>query len=97
MTCSQIALNSTEEPTLLFQRARTELLAAVKKNQQWRDECAVMVSRIWESVQNMSYQDASLSPRVQEWQQNIRNALPKGEIENQLRLADQYLKRLDSA
>nr|AUW31015.1 hypothetical protein [Cladonia uncialis subsp. uncialis] len=97
VTCRQITLNSIEDPTLLFQRARTELLAAVKKSQQWRDECAVTVTRIWESVQNMSYQDASLSPRVQEWQQNIISALPKGEIDNQLRLAKQYLQRLDSA
>ena len=38
-----------------------------------------------------------MSARVQEWQQSIRSALPKGEINNQLRLAQQYLKRLDNA
>ncbi len=97
VTCRQIALDSTEDPTLIFQRAQTELLAAVEKSQQWRDECAVTVARIWESVQNLSSRDASLSARVQEWQQSIRSALPKGEIDNQLRLAQQYLKRLDNA
>ena len=45
----------------------------------------------------MSSQDASLSAIVQEWQQSIRSALPKGEIDNQMRLAKQYLKRLDNA
>lgn len=97
VTCCQIGLDSTQDPILFFQRARTELLAAVEKSQQWRDECSITVKRIWESVQNLSYQDASLSARVQEWQQSIRSALPKGEINNQLRLAQQYLKRLDNA
>ena len=94
MTCRQVALDSTIDPILFFQRARTELLTAVEKGQQWRDECAVTVKRIWESVQDLSSQDASLSARVQEWQQSVRSALPKGEIDNQLRLAQQYLRRL---
>lgn len=94
MTCRQIALDNTQDPILFFQRARTELLTAVEKSQQWRDECAVTVKRIWESMQDLSSQDASLSARVQEWQQSVRSALPMGEIDNQLRLAQQYLRRL---
>ena len=97
VTCRQIGPDSLKDPNLFFQRARTELLAAVEKSQQWRDECSVTVARIWESVQDLNYQDASLSARVQEWQQSIRSALPKGEINNQLRLAKEYLKRLDNA
>ena len=66
MTCRQVTLDNTQDPMRFFQRARTELLAAVEKSQQWRDECAVTVKRIWESVQNLSTQDASLSARAQE-------------------------------
>ena len=97
VTGRQVALDNTQDPLLFFQRARTELLAAVEKGRQRRDECAVTVKRIWESVQNMSSEDASLSATVQEWQQSIKSALPKGEIDNQMRLAKQYLRRLDNA
>ena len=97
MTCRNVNIDNTQDPMLFFQRARTELLAAVEKSQQWRDECAVTVKRIWESVQNLSTQDALLSARAQEWQQSVRSALLKGEINNQLRLAQQYLKRLGNA
>lgn len=97
VTTGRIALDNAQDLTLFFQRARTELLAAIEKGQQRRDDCVVTVKRIWESVQNLSSQDASLSARVQEWQQDIKSALPKGEINNQLRLAKQYLRRLDNA
>ena len=97
MTCRQVALNNTQDPILFFQRARTELLTAVEKSRQWRDDCAVSVKRIWESGQDPSSQVTSLPARVQEWQQSVRSALPKGEIDNQLRLAQQYLRRLNNA
>ena len=97
VTSGQLAYDNTQDPSLFFHRARTELLTAVEKSQRRHDEYAVTVRRIWESVRNLSSQDASLSARVQEWQQSIRSALPKGEIENQLRLAKQYFRRLNNA
>ena len=96
VTSGQLAYDNTQDPSLFFHRARTELLTAVEKSQRRQDEYSVTVRRIWESVRNLSSQDASLSARVQEWQQSIRSALPKGEIENQLRLAKQYFRRLNN-
>ena len=97
VTSGQLAYDNIQDPSLFFHRARTELLTAVEKSQRRHEEHAVTVRRIWESVRNLSSQDASLSARVQEWQQSIRSALPKGEIENQLRLARQYFRRLNNA